>query len=174
MPKDQEGEKGPAPRIKKMSPLYLIPLIQVLIGCRTPAETSAKENRPSGRPLCKTRRYATCPRDEEGYAPGARKNRLYEMLIGHTGSHAQEPIKLTMQLLSDPPTLPRRPATCTPPWNPDTPRRPYKQARRSRVRQFNKRPRRDYFSEIPLQPEARRGLVPELPLQLESLSRPCL
>ena len=26
------GEKGPAPRIKKIRPLYLIPLIQVLIG----------------------------------------------------------------------------------------------------------------------------------------------
>ena len=32
-----------------------------------------------------------------------------------------------------PPTLPSRPATRTPPWNPDTPRWPYKRARRSRV-----------------------------------------
>ena len=85
-----------------MRPLYLIPLIQVLIGCRTPVETSAKENRPSSKQLRKTRRYATRPRDEEGYSPGARKNRLYEMLIGHTGSHTQEPIKLIMQLLLDP------------------------------------------------------------------------
>ena len=85
-----------------MRPLYLIPLIQVLIGCRTPAETSARENRPLGKPLRKIRRYATRPRDEEGYARGTRKNRLYEMLTGHTGSHTQEPIKLFMQLISDP------------------------------------------------------------------------
>ena len=85
-----------------MKPLYLILLIQVLIGCRSPAETSARENRPSVNPLRKTRRYVARPRDKEGYAPGARKNRLYEALIGHTGSHTQEPIKLIMQQISYP------------------------------------------------------------------------
>ena len=65
-------------------------------------ETSARENRPSGKPLRETSCYTTRPRDEEGYAPGARKNHLHETLIGHTGSHTQEPIKLIMQLISDP------------------------------------------------------------------------
>ena len=73
----------------------------MLIGCRTAAEISARENRTSVNPLHKTRRYVTRPRDEEGYAPGARKNPLYEALFGHTGSHTQEPIKLIMQLISD-------------------------------------------------------------------------
>ena len=100
-----------------MRPLYLILLIQVLIGCRTPAETSAKENRPAGKPLRKTRRYATRPKDEEGYAPGTKENRLYKMLSGHTGSHTQEPIKLIMQLLPDP--LPY-PAAQQPAHNPGT------------------------------------------------------
>ena len=98
-----------------MKPLYLILLIQVLIGCRTPAETSARENRPSVNPLCKTRRYVTRPRDEEGYTPGARKNRLYEVLIGHTGSHTQEQIKLIMQLISDPLPYPATQQPAQPP-----------------------------------------------------------
>ena len=103
-----------------MRPLYLIPLIQVLIGSRTTAETSARKNRPSGNPHRKTRRYATRPRDEEGYAPGARKNRLYETLIGHTGSHTQEPIKLIMQLISDPLPYPATQQPAQPPgtWIP--------------------------------------------------------
>ena len=71
-----------------------------------------------------------------------------------------------------PPTLPSRPATRTPPWNPDTPRRPYKQAKRSRVKQFSQRPRREHFSEIPLQPETCWGLVSEIPLQLEACRGP--
>ena len=95
----------------------MIPLIQVLIGCRTPAETSVRKNRPSDNPLRKTRHYATRPRDEEGYAPGSRKNRLYETLIGHTGSHTQESIKLIMQLISD--ALPY-PATQQPAQPPGT------------------------------------------------------
>ena len=37
-----------------------------------------------------------------------------------------------------PPSLPSHPATRTAPWNPDTSHRPYKRARRSRVKQFNK------------------------------------
>ena len=45
-------------------------------------------------------------RPEEGYAPGSRENRLYKVLIGQTGSHTQEPIKLIIQLLSDPPPYP--------------------------------------------------------------------
>ena len=137
----------------------------MLIGCRTPAETSAKENRLSGKPLRKTRRYATRPKDEEGYIPGAKENCLYEMLIGHTGSHTQQPIKLIMQLLSDP--LPY-PATQQPAHPPG----PYKRARRSRGKHFNRRPRRDHFSEIPPQPEARRSLVSKLPLQLEACRGP--
>ena len=155
-----------------MRPLYLILLIQVLIGCRTPAETSARENHPSVNPLRKTRRHVTRPRDKEGYAPGTRKNRLYEVLIGHTGSHTQEPIKLIMQLISDPLPYPATQQPAQHPWNPDTPRRPYKRARRSRVKQFSKRPRREHFSEIPLPPEARRGPVSELPLQLEACRGP--
>ena len=79
-----------------MRPLYLILLIQVLIGC-------------------KTRRYATRPKDEDGYVPGARKNRLYEMLIGHTGSHTQQPIKLIMQLISDPLPYPATQKPAQPP-----------------------------------------------------------
>ena len=71
-----------------------------------------------------------------------------------------------------PPTLPSRPATRTPPWDPDTPRRPYKWARRSRVKQFSRRPRRDHFSELRPQPEARRSLVSELTLQLEACRGP--
>ena len=98
-----------------MRPLYLILLIQVLIGCRTPAETSARENRPSVNPLRKTRRYATRTRDEEGYAPGARKNRLYKALTGHTGSHTREPIKLIMQLISDPLPYPATQQPAQPP-----------------------------------------------------------
>ena len=71
-----------------------------------------------------------------------------------------------------PPTLPSRPTTSTPPWNPDTPRWPHKQARRSRVKQFSKGPRREHFSEIPLQPEVRRGPVSELSLQPEACRGP--
>ena len=97
-----------------MKPLYLILLIQVLIGCRTPTETSVKENRPSVNPLRKTHRYVTRPRDEEGYAPGARK----KLLIGHTGSHTQElilPIKLILQLTSDPLPYPATQQPAQPP-----------------------------------------------------------
>ena len=61
-----------------------------------PRRDQCKGKLPSGEPLCKTSRYATHPKDEEGYTPGSRENRLYEMLIGHTGSHTQEPIKLIM------------------------------------------------------------------------------
>ena len=85
-----------------MKPIYVILLTKVLIGCRTPAETSTRENLPSVDPLRKTRHYVTRPRDEEGYAPGGGKKRLYEVLIGHTGSHTQESIKLILQLTSDP------------------------------------------------------------------------
>ena len=67
-----------------------------------PRSDQCKGKLPSGKPLRKTRCYATRPRDEEGYTPGARKNCLYETLIGHTGSHTQEPIKLIMQLIADP------------------------------------------------------------------------
>ena len=114
-PRDREAKKRPAPRIKKMRPIYLIPLIQVLIRCRTPAETSARENRPSVNPLRKTHRYVNRPRDEEGYAPGARKIRLYEALVGHTGSHPQEPIKLIMQLISGPLPYPATQQPAQPP-----------------------------------------------------------
>ena len=72
-----------------------------------------------------------------------------------------------LELLNHP-TLLSHPATSTATWNHDTPRRPYKQVRRSRVKQFSKRPCRDHFSEIPLPPEARRGPVSELPLPLEA------
>ena len=75
------------------------------------------KDRPSMTPFRKTRRYVTRPRDEEGYSPGARKNRLYETLTGHTGSHTQELIKLIMQLISDP--LPY-PATQQPAQSPGT------------------------------------------------------
>ena len=71
-----------------------------------------------------------------------------------------------------PPALPSHPATRTAPWNTDTPHRPYKLARRSRVKQFSKRPRREHFSETPLPPEARRSPVSELPLQLEACRGP--
>ena len=103
-----------------MKPLYVIPLIQVLIGCRTPTETSARENRPSVNPLRKTCRYVTRSRDEEGYTPGASKNRLYEALIGHTGSHTQEPIKLILQLTSEPLPYPATQQPAQPPgtWIP--------------------------------------------------------
>ena len=79
---------------------------------------------------------------------------------------------MILQLTSDPLVLPSHPATRTAPWNPDTPHRPYKRARRSRVKQFSKRPRREHFSEIPLPPEARRGPVSELPLQPEACRGP--
>ena len=49
---------------------------------------------------------------------------------------------------------------------------PYKRARKSRVKQFNKRPRREHFSEILLPPGARRGPVSELPLQPEACRGP--
>ena len=71
-----------------------------------------------------------------------------------------------------PPALPSHPATRTTPWNPDTPHWPYKRARRSRVKQFSKRPRGEHFSEISLPPEARRGPVSELPLQPEACRGP--
>ena len=131
-----------------------------------PAETSASENRPSVNPLRKTRRYVTRPRDEEGYTPGARKKCLYKALIGHTGSHTQESIKLILQLTSDP--LPY-PATQQPAQPPGT---PIPLTRRSRVKQFSKQPRREHFFEIPLPPEARRGPVSELPLQPEACRGP--
>ena len=71
-----------------------------------------------------------------------------------------------------PPAMPSCPAAQPVPWIPDTPCRLYKQARRSRVKQLNRRPRRDHFSEIPPQPEARRSLVSVLPLQLEACRGP--
>ena len=51
-----------------------------------------------------------------------------------------------------PPALPSHPAAQPALWNPDTPCRLYKQARRSRVKQFSKRPHRDHFSkpQLPL------------------------
>ena len=55
-----------------------------------------------------------------------------------------------------PPALPSHPAAQPAPWNPDTPCRLYKQARRSRVKQFSKRPRRDHFSETPLPLHSKR------------------
>ena len=83
-----------------------------------PAVTSVKENHPSVNPLRKTRRYVTRPKDEEGYAPGARQKCLYEALIGHTGSHTQElilPIKLILQLISDPLPYPATQQPAQPP-----------------------------------------------------------
>ena len=155
-----------------MRPLYLILLIQVLIGCRTPTETSARKNRPSVNPLRKTRHYVTRPRDKEGYAPGARKNRLYEALTGHTGSHTQEPIKLIMQLISDPhPTQP--PSNPHSPLEPRYPSPALQAGREKQGQAINsKRPRCEHFSEIPLPPEARRGPASELPLQPEACQGP--
>ena len=49
-----------------------------------------------------------------------------------------------------PPPLPSQPAARPTPWNPDNPGWLYKQAQGSRVKQFSKRPRRDYFSGSPL------------------------
>ena len=72
----------------------------------------------------------------------------------------------------------RTPYPTQPPSNPHTPlepgypSQPYKQARRSRVKQFNRRPRWGHFPEITPQPEARRSLVSELPLQLEACRGP--
>ena len=137
--------------------------------------TSAEENRPSVNPFRKTRRYVTRPKDEEDYAPGARQNRLYEALIGHTrkshpGADSSNQIDSAADL--GPPALSSHPATRTAPCNPDTPHRPYKRARSSRVKQFSKRPRREHFSEIPLPPEACRGPVSELPLQPEACRGP--
>ena len=84
-----------------------------------------------------------------------------------------------------PPALPNQPAAHPAPWNLATPGQLYKQAERSRVKQFNKRPRRDYFykpplplhsklprryyfSETSLHPKACRGHTPELLLQLRA------
>ena len=64
-----------------------------------------------------------------------------------------------------PPALPSQPAAQPAPWNPDTPCQLYKQARRSRVKQFSKRLRRDHFFETSLHPKACRGPVSELLLQ---------
>ena len=64
-----------------------------------------------------------------------------------------------------PPSLPSQAAARPTPWNPDTPGRLYKQAQGSRVKQFSKRPRRDYFSETSLHHKACQGPVSELLLQ---------
>ena len=66
-----------------------------------------------------------------------------------------------------PPALPSYPAAQSAPWNLDIPCRLYKQARRSRVKQFSKRPRRDHFSETPFplhSKRPRRDYFSETPL----------
>ena len=77
-----------------------------------------------------------------------------------------------MQLLSDTLPYPAAQQPAAPPPPQDTPRRPYKRARRSRVKQFNRQPHRDHFSEILPQPKACRSLVSKLPLQLEACRGP--
>ena len=166
------GEKGPAPRIKKMRPLYLILLIQVLIGCRTLAEISAKEKSPLGQAASQNSPLCNPPKGRRGLRSRRKgKSPLRDANWPHRMSHPGAN-QINYAAAPRPPTLPSRPATRTPPWNLDTPCWPYKRARRSRVKQFNKRPRRDHFSEIPLQPEARRSPVSELPLQLEACRAP--
>ena len=81
-----------------------------------------------------------------------------------------------------PPPLPSLSAALSTPWNPGTPGWLYKQAQGSRVKQFrkqprqdyfsgsplslhSKRPRRDYFSETSLHPKACQGPVSELLFQ---------
>ena len=79
-----------------------------------------------------------------------------------------------------PPPLPSQPAAWPTPWNTDTRNQLYKQAQGSRVKQFSKRPRRDYFFGSPLSlhskqphreyfsetsPRACKGPVTELLLQ---------
>ena len=54
------------------------------------------------------------------------------------------------------PPLPSQPAAQPTPWNLDTPGRLYKQAQGSRVKQFSKQPRRDYFSGSPLPIHSKR------------------
>ena len=98
-----------------MRPLYLILLIQVLIGCRTPTETGAKENRLRASRFAKLAAMQPAQRTKRVTLQAQGKNRLYEMLIGHTGSHTQEPIKLIMQLLPDPLPYPATQQPARPP-----------------------------------------------------------
>ena len=69
---------------------------------QNPRRDQCKGKSPFGQTASQNSTLCNLQRDEEGYAPCARKNRLYETLIGHTGSHTQEPIKLIMLLISDP------------------------------------------------------------------------
>ena len=129
---------------------------------KSPLGQAASQNSPLCNPLKGRRGLRSRHR---------RKSPLRDANWSHRKSHPGAN-QINYAAAPRPPTLPSRPATHTPPWNPDTPRRPYKRARRSRVKQFNKRPHRDHFSEIPLQPEARRSPVSELPLQLEACRGP--
>ena len=137
-----------------------------------PRRDQRKEKSPLGQPtsqnsrLCnppKRRRWLRSRRKEKSPLRGAN----WPHRKSHPGANQ---INYAADL--GPPTLPSHPATRTAPWNPDTPRQPYKRARRSRVKQFSKRPRREHFSEIPLPPEARQGPVSELPLQPEAYRGP--
>ena len=125
---------------------------------KSPLSQPASQNLPLCNPL-KRRRGLHSRRKEKSPLRGAN----WPHRKSHPGANQ---IKSAADLR--PPALPSHPATRTAPWNLDTPCRPYKRARRSRVKQFSKRPHREHFSEIPLPPEACQGPVSELPLQLEA------
>ena len=120
-----------------------------------PRRDQCKEKSPLGQPTSQNSPLCNPPKRRRGLRSRHKeKSPLRGANWPHRKSHpGANQINYAADL--GPPTLPSHPATRTAPWNPDTPRRPYKRAGRSRVKQFSKRPRREHFSEIPLPPEAR-------------------
>ena len=136
-----------------------------------PSSDQRKGKSPLGQPASQNSPLCNPPKRRRGLrserkAKAPLRGANWPHRKSHPGADSSNQIDSAADL--GPPALPSHPATCTAPWNPDTPHRPYKQARRSRVKQFSKRPRREHFSEIPLPPEARRGTVSKLPLQPEA------
>ena len=133
-----------------------------------PRRDKCKGKSPLGQPASQNLPLCNQPKRRRGLRSRHKeKSPLRDANWPHRKSHpAANQINYAADLRR--PTLPSHPATRTAPWNPDTPRRPYKQARKSRVKQFSERPHREHFSKILLQPEARQGPVSELPLHLKA------